>query len=197
MPAPSPVLFSQPQAPRWFEVDQRRQAVADELVRLPPLEVDDEADAAAVVLVLRVVEALGLTVNLNSWRCPSGTVLAREDEFGLIDKSRFQFAAVRRASGRRRSRVGSTAGRRRPRRLDGRARSGRRPSPARPEPTLAAREARPGFGRVPRAASAGSGGRGGRVRRSAERARLVDLRPGQQFQEPRGRQAELVGAGGG
>ena len=42
------------------EVDQRGQAVADELVRLPPLEVDDEADAAAVVLVLGVVEALGV-----------------------------------------------------------------------------------------------------------------------------------------
>ena len=40
------------------EVDQGREAVADELVRLPPLEVDDEADAAGVVLVLRVVEAL-------------------------------------------------------------------------------------------------------------------------------------------
>ena len=34
------------------EVHQRRQAVADELVRLPSLQVDDEADAAAVVLVL-------------------------------------------------------------------------------------------------------------------------------------------------
>ena len=41
------------------QVHQRRQAVADQLVRLPPLQVDDEADAAAVVLVLRVVEALG------------------------------------------------------------------------------------------------------------------------------------------
>ena len=41
------------------QVAQRRQAVADELVRLAPLEVDDEADAAAVVLVSGVVEALG------------------------------------------------------------------------------------------------------------------------------------------
>ena len=48
------------------QVDQRRQAVADQLVRLPPLQVDDEADAAAVVLVPRVVEALRSPVNLNS-----------------------------------------------------------------------------------------------------------------------------------
>ena len=33
------------------QVDQRGQAVADELVRFPPLQVDDEADAAAIVLV--------------------------------------------------------------------------------------------------------------------------------------------------
>ena len=42
------------------QVDQGRQAVADQPVRLPPLEVDHEADAAAIVLVLRVVEALRL-----------------------------------------------------------------------------------------------------------------------------------------
>ena len=41
------------------QVVERRQAVADELVRFPPLQVDDEADAAAIVLVPRVVETLG------------------------------------------------------------------------------------------------------------------------------------------
>ena len=41
------------------EVDQGRQAVAHDLVRLPPFQVDEEADAAGVVLVAGVVEALG------------------------------------------------------------------------------------------------------------------------------------------
>ena len=42
------------------QVHQRRQAVADQLVGFPPLQVDDEPHAATVVLVLRVVETLGV-----------------------------------------------------------------------------------------------------------------------------------------
>ena len=41
------------------QVEQRRQAVADQLMRFPPLQVDDEAHAAAIVFVARVVETLG------------------------------------------------------------------------------------------------------------------------------------------
>ena len=41
------------------QVDERREAIADDLMRLPPLQVDDEADAAAIVLVAGVVQTLG------------------------------------------------------------------------------------------------------------------------------------------
>ncbi len=43
-----------------LEIDEELQALLDDVVRLLPLQVDDEADAARVLLVLRVVESLGL-----------------------------------------------------------------------------------------------------------------------------------------
>ncbi len=43
-----------------IEVLEDGEGVADESVRLPPLQVGDEADAAGVVLVLGVVESLGV-----------------------------------------------------------------------------------------------------------------------------------------
>ena len=55
MPAPSPVFVSQPQAPRCSRF-QDLDGLADELVRLAALQVGDEADAASVVLVRRVVK---------------------------------------------------------------------------------------------------------------------------------------------
>ena len=58
MPAPSPVFFSQPQAPRCSRFSRIWSALLDDVVRLAALQVDDEADAAGVVLVLGVVEAL-------------------------------------------------------------------------------------------------------------------------------------------
>ncbi len=41
-----------------FQVVQDLQTVADDVVRLPIFQIDDEADAAGVVLVARVVQAL-------------------------------------------------------------------------------------------------------------------------------------------
>ena len=41
------------------QIDQQLQRLADDAVRLLALDVDDEADAAGVVLVPRIVEALG------------------------------------------------------------------------------------------------------------------------------------------
>ena len=40
------------------EVDQNLERLGDDVVRLPALDVDDEADAARVVLELRIVKAL-------------------------------------------------------------------------------------------------------------------------------------------
>ena len=58
MPAPSPVCGSQPQAPRWVEIDQNLDALEDDVVRLPALDVGDKSDAASVMLVLRAVKSL-------------------------------------------------------------------------------------------------------------------------------------------
>ena len=57
MPAPSPVLTSQPQAPRCSRLMSTCSALRDDAVRLAALDVDDEADAAGVVLVGGVVQA--------------------------------------------------------------------------------------------------------------------------------------------
>src|SRR5262249_2109946 len=45
--------------PSMVEVDQSGETIADDLMRAPPLEINDEADAAAIVLVGGVIEALG------------------------------------------------------------------------------------------------------------------------------------------
>ena len=50
MPAPSPVSGSQPQAPRCVEVRRTVEALLDDVVRALAVDVDDEADAAGVVL---------------------------------------------------------------------------------------------------------------------------------------------------
>ena len=74
MPAPSPVFFSQPQAPRCSRFTRIWIACCDEVVRFAALEIDDEADAAGIVLVPRVVQAL-----LGGWdrvRHVSGSFLA-------------------------------------------------------------------------------------------------------------------------
>ena len=60
MPAPSPVLASQPHAPRCCRLMRTCEPLLDDRVRAAPLDVDDEADAAGVVLVAGVVQALGL-----------------------------------------------------------------------------------------------------------------------------------------
>src|SRR6185503_17989767 len=46
--------------PAVEQVDQDPQALLDDAVRAPSLDVDDEADAARVVLVARIVEAGGV-----------------------------------------------------------------------------------------------------------------------------------------
>jgi hypothetical protein len=58
MPAPSPVFFSQPQAPRCLKVEEDLERVLDDARGLAPLQIDNEADAARVVLMSRIVEAL-------------------------------------------------------------------------------------------------------------------------------------------
>ena len=60
MPAPSPVLASQPQAPRCSRLSRICRRLLDDVVGLAALEIDDEADAAGIVLELRIVKALGL-----------------------------------------------------------------------------------------------------------------------------------------
>ncbi len=59
MPAPSPVFASAPEAPRWSRLHRAREAELDDRWLAPALHVDDEPDAARVVLELRVVQALG------------------------------------------------------------------------------------------------------------------------------------------
>ena len=51
MPAPSPVFGSAPNAPRCF-MFQHGERLADDLVRLAALDIDDHADAARVVLAI-------------------------------------------------------------------------------------------------------------------------------------------------
>ena len=72
MPAPSPVFFSQPQAPRCSRLFRICQRLTNDVVRFATLEIDDEADAAGVVLVARIVQALrlgGSRVDHGSWSC--------------------------------------------------------------------------------------------------------------------------------
>ena len=58
MPAPSPVLTSLPLAPRWSRFLRIWMPCLTIGVRFAALDVHDEADAAGVMLELRVVEAL-------------------------------------------------------------------------------------------------------------------------------------------
>ena len=48
-------------------VDQRGDAVADDLVRFLPFQVDDEPHGAAIVFVVRVVQTLGCRVDLGAY----------------------------------------------------------------------------------------------------------------------------------
>ena len=57
MPAPSPASGSAPTAPRWVEILQDLEALLDDLVARPRLQVGDEADAAGIVFSLRIVES--------------------------------------------------------------------------------------------------------------------------------------------
>ena len=59
-PGAVPGVVLAPAGPPVVQVDQGGDPVADQPVRLPPLEVDDEPDPAGVVLVGRVVQPLGL-----------------------------------------------------------------------------------------------------------------------------------------
>ena len=59
MPAPSPLSGSQPHPPRWFMFSSISRASETILLRRLALDVADEADAAGVVLVAGVVQALG------------------------------------------------------------------------------------------------------------------------------------------
>ena len=59
IPAPSPVSGSQPQAPPMREIDEDLQALVDDGVALLAAQARDEPHAAGVMLVARIVEALG------------------------------------------------------------------------------------------------------------------------------------------
>jgi hypothetical protein len=74
MPAPSPVLTSEPQGAAVVEVLQHLDRLLDDPVRLVSLDVDHEALAARIVLVARVVQAL-LRGRTQPYRCD--TTLAR------------------------------------------------------------------------------------------------------------------------
>ena len=58
MPAPSPVLASQPQAPRCSRLRSSSRPCATIECEAFALQMDDEADAAGVPLVLRVAQTL-------------------------------------------------------------------------------------------------------------------------------------------
>ena len=82
---PSPVSGSQPQAPRWRQVDQNLQPRADDLVALVAVDVDDEADAAGIVLLGGIVQAELRVGRMSFQACvvftrgfASRTILARE-----------------------------------------------------------------------------------------------------------------------
>jgi hypothetical protein len=60
MPQPSPMLGSPPTAPRWSRFSRISRALLDDRMALAVLHVRDEADAARVALVRRIVEALRL-----------------------------------------------------------------------------------------------------------------------------------------
>ena len=53
------IFGSAPTAPRWSRFSQDREALLDDVVRLAVLHVGDEADAAGILLVRGIVEALG------------------------------------------------------------------------------------------------------------------------------------------
>ena len=42
-----------------IQVHQRRESVADQLMRFPPFQIDDESHTATVVLETRIIETLG------------------------------------------------------------------------------------------------------------------------------------------
>ena len=66
MPAPSPLLGSAPAAPRCSRCSRAIEPVGDDGVRAPALDVGDHGDAAGVRLVLRVVQALGVSGNAEN-----------------------------------------------------------------------------------------------------------------------------------
>ena len=79
MPAPSPVLASQPHAPRWSRFTRIFKASDTSLVGLFALHVDDEPQPARIVLELRIVKALfrrrtqlHLTIVISFWHCLAG-----------------------------------------------------------------------------------------------------------------------------
>ena len=57
-PAPSPVFVSQPHAPRWRRLMTISKRLLHDTVRAAALDVDDEPDAARIVLLARVVQPL-------------------------------------------------------------------------------------------------------------------------------------------
>ena len=73
MPQPSPIFGSAPTAPRWSRLFEDREALLDDVVRLAVLHVGDEADAAGILLVGGIVEALGRRAGRD--RAPNGTVI--------------------------------------------------------------------------------------------------------------------------
>ena len=84
MPAPSPVLASQPHAPRCWRLRNTCSACWTIGVRLLALDVDDKADAAGFVFKPRVVQALARLKSLftydpsflpfcNDWMNDQGT----------------------------------------------------------------------------------------------------------------------------
>ena len=58
MPQPSPAFGSAPTAPRWSRLCRICRRLRDDRVALAVLHVGDEADAAGILLVARIVEAL-------------------------------------------------------------------------------------------------------------------------------------------
>jgi len=66
IPAPSPVLFFAPAGAAMVQIVEGSQAITDNTMRPPSFEIDDEAHAAAIVFVARVVTTPGQAVGRYS-----------------------------------------------------------------------------------------------------------------------------------
>ena len=59
MPAPSPVCGIAAASAAMRQIDEDLDALEDDIVRLVAFDIGDEADAAVIVFILRMIQTLG------------------------------------------------------------------------------------------------------------------------------------------